>query len=108
MRKDWLLRFLVVGLLMLLPQQVFACGFDGEIKYTDNSKISHGVRITTSWNSQRAEFPRDGYYFLDLGPRACGKKIELFVNGTSMGKYNVPTSGKVRVDVTMKGKHPVK
>jgi hypothetical protein len=88
--------------------QALACGFDGPIEHSDGSGVGHGVRITSSWNSKRAEFPRQGYYFLELGPNACGKKIELYVNGDSMGRYNVPSRGMVTVPVKMKGNRPVR
>ena len=87
--------------------QALACGFDGPIEWGDGSKAT-GIRITTSWNSERAQFPRAGYYFLELGPNACGKKIELYVNGDSMGRYNVPNRGMVTVPVKMKGNRPVR
>jgi hypothetical protein len=45
---------------------------------------------------------------LDLGPNACGKKIELFVNGYSLGHYNVPNRGMVTVPVKLKGNTPVR
>lgn len=90
--------------------QALACGFDGPIEHGDGSGVSggSGVRVTSSWNSDRAQFPRKGYYFLDLGPNACGEKIELYVNGDSMGRYNVPNRGMVTVPVKMKGNRPVR
>lgn len=86
----------------------FACGFDGPIEHGDGSGVSGGVRVTSSWNSVRAQFPRKGYYFLELGPKACGQKLELYVNGDSLGRYTVPNRGMVSVPVKMKGNRPVR
>jgi hypothetical protein len=101
---------LLAGIVCLGHGQAFACGFDGPIEHGDGSGVSggSGVRVATSWNSERAQFPRKGYYFLDLGPNACGEKIELFVNGYSMGRYNVPNRGMVTVPVKLKGNTPVR
>ena len=85
-----------------------ACGFDGHLIRGDGSRVDGTARVSTSWNSKRAEFPRPGYYFLDLGPNACGEKIELYVNGYSMGRYNVPRRGMVTVDVKLKGDIPIR
>jgi hypothetical protein len=87
---------------------VYACGFDGHLIRGDGSKVSGTARVTSSWNSKKAEFPRPGYYFLELGPDACGEKIELFINGYSMGRYNIPRRGMATVDVKLKGDTPIR
>jgi hypothetical protein len=58
--------------------------------------------------NKRAEFPRPGYYFLELGPEVCGERLELYVNGYSMGRYNIPRHGMATVDVKLKGDTPIR
>ncbi len=107
MRTLTLLLFMVAATALAAPGSALACGFDGPIEWGDGSKAT-GIRITSSWNSERAQFPRAGYYFLELGSNACGQKVELYVNGDSMGRYNVPKSGMVTVPVKMRGNSPVR
>ncbi|MDL2269479.1 hypothetical protein LJC71_00225 [Desulfosarcina sp. OttesenSCG-928-A07] len=92
---------LFVGL-AVLPGISFACGIEGTATRTDGSKVDGTVRVSTSWNSNTA-YPRDGYYNLELGDGACGKSVEVFVNGNSIGRRSIPNNGNARVDITMKG-----
>lgn len=105
--SKWCAAVVVAGVCSL-GSVAFACGFDGPIHHGDGSGVSGGVRVSTSWNGERAQFPRSGYYFLDLGPDACDRKIELFVNGDSLGRYNVPRQGMATVPVQLKGNIPVR
>jgi hypothetical protein len=56
-------------------------------------------------NSDYSEkaYPRNGYYTLGLGSSACGQSVEVFVNGYSIGKYNIPSICNATVNITLKG-----
>jgi hypothetical protein len=96
-------RFAALAALFLLPVSVsLACGIEGQATRTDGSKVDGTARVSTDWNGNNA-YPRDGYYNLDLGGGACGKSVEVFVNGNSIGKRALPNSGNARVDFTLRG-----
>lgn len=98
---------LAVGVcICLMGGQVFACGLEGSAKRTDGSKVDGTAKISTSWNNNKA-YPRNGYYMLDLGSSACGQSVEVYVNGYSIGRYKIPSSGNARVNVTIKGSSDV-
>lgn len=98
---------LSVGIcICLIGSQAFACGLEGSAKRTDGSKVDGSARISTSWNSKEA-YPRNGYYTLDLGSSACGQTVEVYVNGYSIGRYKIPSSGNATVNVTLKGSSDV-
>jgi len=92
----------VFGFVALLYAQSIACGIEGSAKRTDGSKVDGTVKVSTSWNSNKA-YPRGGSYSLDLGSSACGERVTVYVNGYDIGKYSIPSSGYARVNVTMKG-----
>ena len=92
----------VLGLVVLIGSQSMACGIEGSANRTDGSKVDGTVKISSSWNGNKA-YPRDGSYRLDLGSSACGERVTVYVNGYSIGKYSIPSSGFARVDVTLKG-----
>ncbi|MDR1165653.1 MAG: DUF4982 domain-containing protein [Deltaproteobacteria bacterium] len=85
----------------LLSASVWACGIEGSATRS-GSDVNGTVRVSTSWNSSDA-FPRGGYYNLDLGSGACGESVEVFVNGYSIGRRSIPSSGNARVDFTLTG-----
>lgn len=82
--------------------QAFACGIEGTAMRTDGSKVDGTARVSTSWNSKET-YPEKGSYTLDLGSNACGESVEVYVNGTSIGRYSIPNSGNARVNITLKG-----
>jgi len=95
--------FLVTSLIpLVLSGPILACGVEGSAHRTDGSKVDGTVRVSTSWNSTQA-YPRNGYYELDLGSSACGKSVEVYVNGYSIGRHSIPSSDNARVSVTLKG-----
>lgn len=85
-----------------MSAQVFACGIEGTAMRTDGSKVDGTVTISTSWNGKEA-YPKDGHYTLDLGSSVCGESVEVYVNGYSIGRYKIPSSGNATVNVTLKG-----
>jgi hypothetical protein len=93
----------VLAAFLLAPAAVsLACGITGQASRTDGSKVDGTVRVSTSFNGREA-FPRGGSYTLELGDSACGERVEVYVNGRSIGMRSIPRSGKARVDVVMKG-----
>ncbi len=92
----------VLGFFALVGTHSVACGIEGSATRTDGSKVDGTVKISTSWNSNKA-YPRGGSYGLDLGSSACGNRVTVYVNGYDIGKYSIPNSGFARVNVTMKG-----
>ena len=82
--------------------QAFACGIEGRATRSDGSKVDGTVRVSTSWSNATA-YPKDGYYNLELGPNACGRNVEVYVNGNSIGNRKIPNDGNARVDFVMKG-----
>ncbi|MDR1487825.1 MAG: hypothetical protein LBT62_07550 [Deltaproteobacteria bacterium] len=94
---------IALAALLLVPVSVsFACGIEGKATRTDGSKVDGTARVSTSWNNNEA-FPRGGYYNLDLGSGACGENVEVYVNGYSIGRRSVPSSGNANVDFVLKG-----
>jgi hypothetical protein len=90
----------------LLPAPRFrlgllACGIEGKAERTDGSKVDGMARVSTRWNNRNA-FPRGGYYNLELGKGACGRSVEVFVNGNSIGRRALPNDGNARVDFVLK------
>ncbi|MDL2321829.1 hypothetical protein LJC47_05735 [Desulfosarcina sp. OttesenSCG-928-B08] len=101
-------RFVLVSIVLFVGLAIFpglsvACGIEGKATRTDGSKVDGTVKVSTSWNSSKQAYPRDGYYNLELGSGACGQTVEVFVNGYSIGKRSIPKDGNARVDFTMKG-----
>jgi hypothetical protein len=80
----------------------FACGIEGRAT-REGSPVDGSVRVSTSWNSSIDAFPRGGSYSLDLGSSACGESVEVYVNGNSIGRHKIPSSGNARVDFQMRG-----
>ena len=87
---------------LILTGATLACGIEGSALRTDGSKVDGTARISTSWNSKEA-YPRGGRYSLELGSNACGQSAEVYVNGMSIGRYSIPSSGYATVNVTLKG-----
>jgi hypothetical protein len=79
-----------------------ACGIEGKATRTDGSKVDGTARVSTSWSNANA-YPHGGYYNLELGSGACGKSVEVYVNGNSIGKRSVPNDGNARVDFILRG-----
>jgi hypothetical protein len=93
---------LVLTAALMVPATLsFACGIAGSAT-RGGSDVDGTVKVSTSWNSSTA-YPRKGTYSLDLGNSACGENIEVFVNGYSIGKYRLPSSGNAKVNFQMKG-----
>ncbi len=92
----------VLSVFALIGIQSMACGIEGSATRTDGSKVDGTVKVSTSWNSNKA-YPRGGSYSLDLGSSACGERVTVYVNGYDIGKHSIPSSGFARVNVTMKG-----
>lgn len=65
--------------LLIISIPSYACGIQGTAVNSDGSKIDGSGTVTTSWNSQKA-FPKNGTYSLDLGSRACGEKVTVYLN----------------------------
>jgi hypothetical protein len=38
-----------------------------------------------------------------LGSGACGKSVEVYVNGYSIGRRSIPNDGNARVDFVLQG-----
>ena len=102
MRTCLLLLSAILLLGLTTAALAFACGIEGKATRTDGSKVDGTVTVSTSWNSNKA-YPRNGYYNLELGSSACGKNVEVYVNGNSIGNRKIPNDGNARVDFTMKG-----
>ncbi len=96
----------IAVLLSLVAFPCFACGIKGNVKRSDGSKVDKSATISTSWNNKKA-YPSNGSYTLDLGSSACGKSIEVYINGYSVGKYTIPSNGFVTVNITLKGDRPI-
>lgn len=79
-----------------------ACGISGTATRTDGSSVDNTATVSTSWNSSKA-YPKGGRYSLDLGSTACGAKVEVYVNGYSLGRVSIPSSGNARLDFVLKG-----
>ncbi len=94
--------FVLTAACIFISSQVFACGIEGKAVRTDGSKVDGTATVSTSWNSEKA-FPRKGYYTLDLGSSACGESVEVYVNGYSIGRHRIPSSGNATVNITLKG-----
>ena len=86
-----------------------ACGIQGSATRTDGSKVDGTARVSTSRNSNEA-YPKNGVYQLELGTTACGESAEVYINGHSIGRYQVPDSGFATVNFTLKGssEYPVR
>ncbi|WP_295408156.1 hypothetical protein [uncultured Thiocystis sp.] len=74
----------------------------GNTSRTDGSQVDGTARVSSSWNSQTTS-PRGGFYTLELGDSACGESVELYINGQSLGRHRLPSSGNVNVDFVLKG-----
>jgi hypothetical protein len=88
--------------LLLSATSAQACGIEGKATRTDKSKVDGTARVSSSWNGDTA-YPRGGYYNLELGSGACGKSVEVYVNGYSIGNRSIPRDGNARVDFVLKG-----
>jgi hypothetical protein len=100
--KKACLYFALAGFLLGSVSVSFACGIEGKATRTDGSKVNGTARVSTSWNNRDA-YPRGGYYNLDLGSGVCGENIEVFVNGSSIGRRSIPRDGNARVDFVLRG-----
>jgi hypothetical protein len=89
-------------LFALSVSSALACGIEGKATRTDGSKVDGTARVSTSWNGNTA-YPHGGYYNLELGGGACGKSVEVYVNGNSIGKRSIPNDGNARADFTLQG-----
>lgn len=92
----------IVSTLLLFSYQVFACGIAGSALRTDGSLVDGTAKITTDRNSNVA-YPHNGSYSIDLGSDSCGLKVEVYVNGYSVGSVILPSSGYANVDIVLKG-----
>ena len=72
----------------LLSAQVLACGIKGTAVNADGSEINGAATVSTTWNSKKA-FPGYGKYRLDLGPRICGERTIVFLDGREIGRFKV-------------------
>jgi hypothetical protein len=90
------------GFLLFSASLSFACGIEGSAARSDGSKVGGTAKVSTSWNGNTAH-PRDGYYNLELGDKACGESVEVYVNGYSIGKRSLPKSGNAHVGFVLKG-----
>lgn len=97
---------LALGVLCGLAAPAVACGIEGYGRRTDDSKVDGTATLSTSWNGEKA-FPRDGRFRLELGSAVCGQSIEVYVNGYSIGRYSIPSSGFAWVNFTLKGSSDV-
>lgn len=95
-------KMIIITAISLFAAQVFACGISGSAYRTDGSRVDGTAKISTDWDSSRT-YPRDGMYSLDLGSSACGKRVEVYVNGNSVGSVMLPSSGYANVNVTLDG-----
>lgn len=95
--------FLISGLTALIATgPALACGIEGSAVRTDGSKVDGSATVSTSWNSTKA-YPKNGSYQLDMGSSACGQSADVYVNGNSLGRHKIPTSGYATVNFTLKG-----
>ena len=102
MKRCMKILFLSALALCMGSTQAFACGIEGKATRSDGSKVDGTVTVSTSWNSNKA-YPRNGYYNLELGSNACGRNVEVYVNGNSIGNRKIPNDGNARVDFVMRG-----
>ncbi|WP_295391910.1 hypothetical protein [uncultured Thiodictyon sp.] len=95
--------FLIGGLAALIATgPALACGIQGSAARTDGSKVDGTATVSTSWNSTKA-YPKNGGYQLDMGSSACGQSADVYVNGNSLGRHSIPSSGYATVNFTLKG-----
>jgi len=95
--------FLLGGLAALIATgPALACGIEGSAVRTDGSKVDGTARVSTSRNSKEA-YPKNGTYSLEMGSTSCGESADVYVNGYSIGRYKIPTSGFATVNFTLKG-----
>jgi len=78
-----------------------ACGVHGSVTRTDGSTVDDSAAISSNWSAARA-FPRSGFYSLDLGSRACGQVVSLFVGGEQFARLRLPDRDHARVDVVLR------
>jgi hypothetical protein len=90
--KKILISLSLVGLTGL--SNAYACGVQGTAVNSDGSKIDGSGTVSTSWNSKKA-YPKDGSYYLDLGPEVCGQKITVYLDGND--GHEVRVDGFVNV-----------
>lgn len=86
----------------LMPRTAEACGLEGRASRTDGSKVDATAKISTSWNEVVA-YPRSGAYSLELGAAACGEAVEVFVNGYSLGRTKLQSSGNATLNFVLEG-----
>lgn len=71
----------------------------GTIVHKDGSKVAKTAKITTSWNSQRGTYPKDGEYKLDFKEKV-GKKVTIYVNGDKYTEIEVKGDTKLDIKLT--------
>ena len=64
----------------------------------DSSKVDGTARVNTSWNSEQA-YPRKGRYQINLGSRACGERLTVYVDDNQGKKVKVAGSATVNFTI---------
>ena len=71
----------------------------GTIVHKDGSKVLKTAKITNSWNSDHATYPKDGEYKIDFKGKV-GKKVTIYVNGDKYTEIEV--KGDTKLDIKLK------
>lgn len=93
-------QFLVVlATLILSTGSSLADTLSGTIVHKDGSKVLKTAKITNSWNSDHATYPKDGEYKIDFKGKV-GKKVTIYVNGDKYTEIEV--KGDTKLDIKLK------
>lgn len=93
-------KFLVsLAIVILWSGTCLADTLSGTIVHKDGSKVKKTSKITNSWNSDHATYPKDGEYKIDFKGKV-GKKVTIYVDGDKYTEIEV--KGDTKLDIKLK------